>query len=98
MVKKYSVKVYRTHYNRLVERLSQKEALLEKAYETYDSLLEQQISSFEFDSGEADQRVTMRKIQDHANAITKLEAEIDLIARKLNGTANVRSLLCRRGY
>lgn len=90
--------MFLSQYNRIVAKISRKEAALALAYDTYDSLVDSKVSSFELDTGEADQRVTNRKLSDVAKAITALEAEIELEYRKLRGTANVRSLLCRRGY
>ena len=83
-------------YNRLVERVGRKETQLESLYDAYDKLVAREISSFELNTGEADQRVVFKKSEDVQKAIDKLEKDIDHIYRTLQGQNLMRFTTNRR--
>ena len=68
---------------RIIALILKKEELLEKAYETYQSLLESDVHSYRFDSNEGSQRVEQKKLKDLKDQIDSLESEIDNLYRKL---------------
>lgn len=78
----------------LQSRLTRKLAQLTKAYDSYDSLLDESIESYKFDSGEGSQQVKRRALENLDKAIDKLETNIDWLQQKLDGTgiayANMR--------
>jgi len=91
--------VHVSQYNRLVARVQAKEAQLTKYQTLLDGLIDgnsAKVSSFEFNSGEADQRAKLRNPEDVQKVITRLEKEIDLLYRKLNGITNSRFVSNRR--
>jgi hypothetical protein len=70
---------------RIQAQITTKTAQLTAANTTMESLLEKEIDEYRFDSGQASQRVKRRDIEKLAKIIHRLEAQIDLLQRKLDG-------------
>lgn len=85
-----------SRYNRLAERVARKEAQLDLLYDVQDKLTNREISSFELNTGEADQRVVFKKAGDVQDIINRLEKEIDHIYRSLQGQNLMRFTTNRR--
>jgi hypothetical protein len=66
--------------------------------ETYDSIADEDILSYRFDSAEAAQQAKMKKLKDVQDQIDIIEANIDQICRKLSGTGIVNNNLRRKRY
>jgi hypothetical protein len=83
----------RSLYERLTTRLTQKEAVLESLYA--EEAKYESVSSFELNTGEASQRVTRRRLDEVRKEIRGLEAEIDQLYRRINGTNAIRHVIQR---
>jgi len=81
---------------RLETRLARKEAQLEIAYTTYETLLAEVNASYRFDSGEGSESTKKRDLDSLKKQIDSLESEIDGIRRRLSGLGLVRISLKRR--
>jgi hypothetical protein len=84
-------------YNRLVARLEAKTARLAILETTLTRMSAQEIGSFEFNSGEASQKVSYRNSEGIEKAILRLEREIDQLYRTLYGRGHIRFIADRRG-
>lgn len=81
----------------LTERLARKKAALSKLEDLLDSDATEIGQSFEIDTGEASQRVTKKDPDKILRIIDRLEKQIALIQRRLNGTNAIRFVTNRRG-
>jgi len=66
-----------------VESLRRQETALQSALESFMS---SPISSYKFESGEGSQAVTYKSTDQMRNDLYTIQAEIDMLVRKLNGT------------
>jgi len=66
-----------------VESLRRQETALQAALESFMS---NPISSYKFESGEGSQSVTYKNTDQMRNDLYTIQAEIDMLVRKLNGT------------
>jgi molecular chaperone GrpE (heat shock protein) len=80
----------------LLTRLAKREASLVIAEASYDELLASNVEMYRFDSTEGEQTTKRRKLQDIKDQADSLQAEIDNIRRRLNGTGIVNMNLRRR--
>ncbi len=82
---------------RLLAQLEKKEAQLLKAETAYDTLLDSgDIESYSFDSGEGRQSTKRRALDSLEKTIDRLEAQIDALVRRLQGTGIMNITLSRR--
>jgi uncharacterized protein Yka (UPF0111/DUF47 family) len=82
---------------RIIAKIVKKEALLEKAYETYEELLSSDIHSYRFDSNEGHQRAESKRLSELKEQIDSLEAEIDYLYRQLT-CSGLTSINVRRKH
>lgn len=80
----------------LAARLERYQALLEKAYDTLDGLLGDELSSFELDTSEGRQRIVQKRVASVSKEINRLEAEIEYLCNRLNGKGLVSIRLRRK--
>ena len=83
---------------RLQARIDQKETQLAIANTTYQKLLAEDIEEYRFDSNEGAQRARQVKLSEMRNAIEALEAEIDLLYRRLDCGGVTTMSLRRKQY
>lgn len=83
---------------RIQTQITSKEAQLAVANDAYLSALKNaEAQSYKFDSGEGQQSVTRRRPKEIGEEVRRLEAEIDRLYRRLNGTGLHTMNLRRRG-
>jgi uncharacterized protein Yka (UPF0111/DUF47 family) len=80
----------------LEARLASKQTQLTAAYSAMETMLEDNIESYKFDSNEGSQQVKSRKMESLQKQIDALEATIDQIYRALYGRNHVNMNLRRR--
>lgn len=73
------------------------EALLVKAYDSYESAIEQRSKSYRFDSGEGAQSETFKSLDELYITIERLERQIDALDRRINGRL-IFDINCRRKF
>lgn len=81
---------------RLQARLARKEAQLELLYDAVDKMVAREISSFELNTGEADQKIVFKSPEAIRKFTTSLENEIDHIYRTLQSQNFIRFTTNRR--
>jgi uncharacterized coiled-coil DUF342 family protein len=81
----------------LIARIEKKEAQLASLETAYDALIHE-IDEYKFNSGEGNQQVKYKSLKQISDEITRLEAEIDSLWRKLNGRGIVNMNLRRKNY
>lgn len=82
-------------YAKIVAQIAVKEEQLDAANETLTSLLSQEYEEYRFNSNEGMQQVKRKKTEGLIKLISLLEAQINLLYRRINGTA-VHNLNVRR--
>jgi hypothetical protein len=86
-----------TERARIVTAITTKETQLAAVNAAYlESLTNAEIQTFTFDSGEGKQSTTRRKPGELADAINRLESEINRLRRRLTGGGIVNMNLRRR--
>ena len=80
---------------RILALISTKETQLTAANTMLTEALATDVQSYSFDSGEGKQSTTRRKISEIQQTIRSLEAELDRLYRRINGTGIVTMNLRR---
>lgn len=83
-------------YDRLVAELEKLEELQALAIATYESLLEQEVASYRFDSGEGSQQARRVKMSELSREIEWISSRADNIRRKLAGNRVINMALRRK--
>ena len=81
---------------RLRADLVKVESQLEEANTSLDEILESQMSEYEFENSDSDQRVRLQNIEAIERTIAKLENKREKIYNRLEGRGHVQALRLRR--
>lgn len=81
---------------RLRADLLKVESQLEKANTALDEILESQMSEYEFENADSDQRVKLQNIEALKRTISYLETKREKIYNRLEGRGHVQALRLRR--
>ena len=80
---------------RILSQIATKEAQLTAANTALTEALGTDVQSYSFDSGEGKQSTTRRKLKELQDAVRGLEAELDRLYRRINGSGLVTMNLRR---
>jgi endonuclease IV len=77
----------------LLARKAKLETQISNLNDTFDSLSQQQIREYNFNSGEGSQQAKRRSLKDIQDALDRAQAELDAICRRLagKGLTSIRS-------
>jgi len=81
----------------ILAEIETKKELLDAANDALLSLIPKTKESYKFDSNEGSQQAKFRKLKEYRELIGELEAEINLLYRKLN-CGGVSNMTIRRKY
>ena len=81
---------------KILVRIAVKEAQLDLANATYNSILAKDIESYKLDTGAGEQWVKNLDLVKIQQAVETLESEIDLLYRRLNGSQVVNIRMRRK--
>jgi hypothetical protein len=74
---------------KLLEQKARLEALLDEAYDTFETSITSVNKSYKFDSGEGMQSATLKDSEEIQKQIDWIEARLDFVCRRLEGKLNV---------
>jgi len=83
---------------RLKARLLVKNAQLEKAYESYDKLLSNEVEEYKFNSNEGSQSAVRRKLDELTKVISTLESNIESLENRICGKGIMYINTRRKGF